>query len=104
MNKKDAKATALKLVDVLATHEKTEVDDTEKDYKLKEGDSLEDFVPDKTEHHVYRFVGLGYALAGADKDQKKAKAQVVDVLARDLESGDLVISDTWFEENAPKGE
>lgn len=99
MKKTEARALAEKIVDKLAVYEHIEVDDMEKDYKLETPKDLKDFQPDKTKHHVYRFTEIGYGLVGADKDKKTAKAQVVDVLAHDLEVGDLILADGWAENN-----
>lgn len=99
MTKKDNHKLAEKIVDTLGSYELKEVDDLEKKYELEEGQDIQDFKFDKTEHHVYRFIGLGLALVGADKDKKIAKAQVVDVLSKMLDDGDLVLSDTWAEDN-----
>jgi hypothetical protein len=99
MKKTEAQELATKLVDALASYEKTEADDTSKEYKLKEGQTVDDFVFDRTENHIYRFLELGYTLVGAGSTKKEAKAQVVDVIASDLYAGNLVLSDTWLEDN-----
>ena len=99
MKKTEAQELATKIVDKLGSYEHIEVDDMEKDYKLETPADLKDFTPDKSKHHVFRFTELGYGIVGADKDKKVAKAQVVDVLAADLISGDLVLADGWAENN-----
>lgn len=101
MTKKDQttehRSLATRMVDHFATHEKAEVDDTTKDFKVDP--EIEEPIFEKTTHHVYRFTGLGLNLVGADKNKDTAKAEVVDLLAKMLDDGDLVLSDTWAEDN-----
>ena len=99
MTKKANLELATKIVEKLATHEHAEVEDIDKVYELAEGQEPKDIEFDKTKHHVYRFIGMGLVLVGADKDKDTAKAEVVDVLAKMLDDGDLVLSDTWAEDN-----
>lgn len=96
MSKKD-RTLATKIVDKFATHEVATVDDTTKDFTIDP--ETEEPIFEKTSHHVYRFVELGYNLVGADESQRKAKAQVVDVIAKDLEDGNISLADDWIEQN-----
>ena len=72
MTKKANLELATKIVEKLATHEHAEVEDIDKVYELAEGQEPKDIEFDKTKHHVYRFIGMGLVLVGADKDKDTA--------------------------------
>lgn len=42
---------------------------------------------------------LGYSMTAVGKNQKEAGQQLADAITKDLDNGDLQLSDTWAEDN-----
>lgn len=99
MTKKENKALAEKIVDKFAEYQKIQAVDDSKEYKLKEGQTIDDIVYDMVDQHVCRVDAAGYMLVGTGSDKKAARSQVVDALASEMDQGNLVLSDTWAEDN-----
>lgn len=88
----DPRDVAEKLVDKYAIHEKTEVDNTDKEYEMPESGDVNDLEFEKTEHHVFKFLEFGYSLVGADAKKSVARGELVDYLTSEIESENLVLS------------
>ena len=88
----DPRELAAKLVDKYATHEKTEVDDMSKKYELPQTDNDELPTFDKIENHFYRFMEFGYTYVSNDVKKSVARDELIDYLASEIESENLVLS------------